>query len=157
MLAKVLQTNFPQLADFFTAYHTYDEYVAYLTNLTNVYSNVAKYPLDSKYIHLEFYDILLSLSLALEPPSKAETSPPWFSVPPLPPPGRFSSAGMLLFNFIDVVFVSPSIQWTTRQRMVLMFIVFLLSCFLCISRIAPATVTFIITQVWLLFVFFFLG
>lgn len=33
-----------QFADFFTAYHTYDEIGAYLTNLTNVYSNIAKYP-----------------------------------------------------------------------------------------------------------------
>jgi len=31
------------LADFFTAYHTYDEFVAYLTNLTNVYSSIAKF------------------------------------------------------------------------------------------------------------------
>jgi murein tripeptide amidase MpaA len=30
------------LADFFTAYHTYDEIGAYLTNLTTVYSNIAK-------------------------------------------------------------------------------------------------------------------
>jgi hypothetical protein len=31
------------LADFFTAYHTYDEFVAYLTNITNVYSSISKY------------------------------------------------------------------------------------------------------------------
>jgi len=31
------------LADFFLAYHTYDEYAAYLQNITNVYSSIAKY------------------------------------------------------------------------------------------------------------------
>jgi murein tripeptide amidase MpaA len=31
------------LADFFTAYHTYDEYVAYLRNLTTVYSSISKF------------------------------------------------------------------------------------------------------------------
>jgi len=31
------------LADFFLAYHTYDEYVAYLRNLTTVYSTISKY------------------------------------------------------------------------------------------------------------------
>jgi murein tripeptide amidase MpaA len=31
------------MADFFIAYHTYDEYVAYLLNLTTVYSSIAKF------------------------------------------------------------------------------------------------------------------
>ena len=46
ILSKWLSNSIHQLADFFTAYHTYDEYVAYLTNITTSYSNIAKYPAD---------------------------------------------------------------------------------------------------------------